>query len=163
MNKEINKKLTDFELKMKDNFVERHAHELSNKTPTEIIEAYIKWRHNRYVVIDEDEIFAVVDMYKQDMPVAMICKKMDPDAYNHAWGIAEELNNLPEDFVSIGNEVFPFTSFEADFTPSTMYDETMGLHIKEPDVITPPFDTINDVIKGARKFLEDQEKDDDQD
>lgn len=105
MNKEKNEELIDFELGLKDVFIERNSAELNGKSLNEVIEAYVKWRHNRYTVIDQDGCFLVMDLYNQELPVAVIGKDLDPDAFNHAWDIAEDLNNLPEQYISIGNRI----------------------------------------------------------
>lgn len=105
MNKEKNEELIDFELDLKDVFIERHGAELNGKSLNEVIEAYVRWRHNRYTVIDQDGCFLVMDLYNQELPVAVIGKDLDPDAFNHAWNMAEDLNNLPEQYISIGNRI----------------------------------------------------------
>lgn len=152
MNKEINEKLIEFELDIKNNFIERHMSELTNKAPEEIIEAYIKWRHNRYTVIEDEDFFVVVDMYSQDIPVAMINKGKDPDGFNHAWAIAEGLNDLPDQFVSIGNKVMAIDNFDVEFEENYKPDPLKTI-AKMPGELS-----ISEALDAARKFIDDEEE-----
>lgn len=148
LDKEMNEQLMNFELKIKDVFIERNASKLKGKDLSEVIAAYIKWRHNRYTVMEEGKCFMVMDMYKQELPVAIIGKDLDPDAFNHAWSLAEDLNNLPEEYLSIGNQVLPMDNFDFSHTESSQLSPM------------PNPASVAAAIKKTEKMMDAEEKED---
>lgn len=145
LNKEKNAELLEFEKRLSEVFLERHLKEMVDKEPKEIIQSYIQWRHNRYTVIEEESMFFVIDMYSQSLPVAAFIKKQDPDAFNHAWIIAEMLNDLPDNVCSIDNRVFEFDFYNTDTTLRDIFDTT---NIIAPNINPLGGFTIDDVIKN---------------
>lgn len=141
MDQELNDKLLDFEKKMIDVFVERHSSELTG-SPTDILYKYVHWRHNRYTVMEDDGAFAVMDMYNPDTPIAMIFGKKDPDAFNHAWMIAEDLNDLPDSFLSIAGRMCDVSDVKVEINK---------------DVLDKDFFTIDDMIAKTLQELDTEE------
>lgn len=138
---EMKKEIEEMEKKMGSIFVERHLNKLSDKSVEDIIQAYIKWRHNRYITIEDPQAFFVIDTYDTEPPVAMFLKSKDPDAFNHAWLITEKLNDLPNNIVSIGGKLFEYENIEFNLTE----EQENNIQSTECDF------TIDDVIKNNKK------------
>lgn len=77
--------------KQVDCFVERNMSRLMRKSPDEIIKMWLDWQFSRYVVDEQADAFYVNDL-KNKTIVACITKK-DPQAYQHAYKIRDDLNS----------------------------------------------------------------------
>lgn len=115
--------LLDFEKEMGTIFLERHFKRIVDKNPKDIIQEYIEWRHSRYIAFESDDVFFVVDMCDPLLPVATFLKEKDPDAFNHAWTIAEMLNNLPTNICSIGGRAFEYEDIDLNFSNANDFSE----------------------------------------
>lgn len=122
-----------------DDFMERNAAELVHKSPREVIQMWLEWQFSRYVVDEQKDAFYVNDLETKSI-VACITKK-DPNAYQHAYKIRDDLNTGEYEGV-------------VQVTNNHMVDELIRA-LEKTDVYTIE-DVIDDVIEDITDYGDDE-------
>lgn len=125
--------------KQLNSFLERNSSILAGESASFIIEKWLEWQFRRYVVDEQEDSFYVNDL-KEKRIVACVTKN-DPHAYQHAYSICDDLNNLKCDgTITVNDDLY----FIAD-------NRAIDAIIKniELDAANEEHYDINDVVKDV--------------